>query len=86
MLALLVVPPPADSDAYVGALRGFVPAVKEDYVFTIRREIDPVARPEVDLVFRSAFADCFGVAKISSTHSCDSGGYRGLRTDVSNAA
>jgi len=63
--------------------RFFVPPVsKISNVSPVAREIDPVSRPEIDLVFQHALADGFYVGEIALLHPGDAAGNLGARYRV----
>jgi hypothetical protein len=48
----------------------------------VAREIDPISRPEIDLVFQHALADGFYVGDIALLHPGDAAGNLGARYRV----
>ena len=57
--------------------RFFVPPVSKISNVSVAREIDPVSRPEIDLVFQHALADGFYVGEIALLHPGDAAGNLG---------
>ncbi len=62
--------------------RFFVPPVSKISNVSVAREIDPVSRPEIDLVFQHALADGFYVGEIALLHPGDAAGNLGARYRV----
>ena len=57
--------------------RFFVPPVSKISNVSPLREIDPVSRPEIDLVFQHPLADGFYVGEIALLHPSDNAGNLG---------
>ena len=49
---------------------------------SVSREIDPISRPEIDLVFQHPLADGFYVGEIALIHPSDNAGNLGARYRV----
>jgi len=58
------------------------PVSKISNVSPVARKIDPISRPEIDLVFQHALADGFYVSEIALLHPGDNSGNLGARYRV----